>query len=518
MLFTLILQVGKTIYYTDSIINFFNIGIPITILQAISFCMFFYVSLRYLYQFSINNNKNSSINFINILHKGYFKIIIFILIFISFFLVFLAYFPGILSYDSVPEFSLSRGYSRFDPPIYCYYCRLIHRLGIFLSIEPIIIYSFFQMLLLSYTMTRTLYFFKSNIVSGSLIFLCFLYIILNPTIAIFSIIPAKDTLLTCFLQLLVINIMQYLKNPNILKNNFVKQSIIVSQITLCCLVRNNVIFAFIPAFLYILINSYFNIAKLFFIGIVFYFSIQYPVYNHYNVEDGSIAESLSLPLNQFSNIVVNDEDKLTEDEKEAINKFLDYKVIKQRFNPRFADPIKGYLNEYNFISMKKYFLYTYFKLFFKFPIRYIDAFLNLCLPYWYFDASSIDKYSKRTFIETWILDNTEYHFERRSLSQPLLNYYENIANLNYVKKIPVLYFFFSLATPFFLILLSSFILATLKQYKGFVIIFIYMSLLGTYCLAPVSNFRYIFPFVCAYPIFISFIFSSKSLFGKSNLN
>ena len=166
------------------------------------------------------------------------------------------------------------------------------------------------------------------------------------------------------------------------------------------------------------------------------------------------------------------------------------------------------------LSYKKTFLKIYFKLFVKFPIRYIDAFLNLCIPYWYFDASSIDKYSKRNYIETYGY-NYGYYFKRQSLSKSLLNYYENFSNLFYVKKIPVLYFLFSLATPFFLLLISSFILSAKKQYNGFVVIFLYMSLLITYLLGPVSNFRYIFPFVCFYPIFISFIFSSNNFFNES---
>lgn len=516
LIFTCILQVGKTIYYTDTIINFFGSGIIITLLQTISFCTIFFASLRVLCQYINTYNKKNQINFLYKIKNKYFCIVTFTLIFISFFLAFLAYFPGILSYDSVGEFSLTNGYSRFDPPIFCYFCKMIHRLGIYLSIEPIIIYGIFQMFFLSYAMTRTICFLKNSLINGTLLFICFLFILLNPTIAIFSMIPAKDPILACFLQLLAINIMQYLNKPNILKNNLLKQSSMIFQITFCCLVRNNVIFAFIPTLLFILINRYFNLAKLFFIGIVLYFCVQYPVYNYLNVKDGSIAESMSVPLNQFANIVVNDEDKLTIDGKEAIDTFLPYNIIKRQFNPRFGDPIKFYFNSTNFLLHKKYFLTTYFNLFFKFPVRYIDAFLNLCLPYWYFDASSIDKYSKRAFIEDWVWDNTEYHFTRKSFSNTLLNYYQGFANLKHVKNVPVLYFFFSLATPFFLILLASFIIITQKQYKGFIIIFLYASLLGTCFLAPVSNFRYIFPFVCFYPVLIAFIFSSKSFFNNTS--
>ena len=516
LLFTIILQVGKTIYHTNSIINFFNNSILITVCQTFSFCIFFFASLRGLYHNICTNEQKKCLTFLYKIPNKYFNIITFLLIYISFFSAFFAYYPGILSYDSLKEFPLSNLYTRFDPPIYAFFLRNCHKLGIILNIEPIITFEIIQMTFLSYVMTRTICFLKTNLVNNFIIMSCLLFTVLNPSIAIFSIIPTKDAILACFFQLLIINIIQYFKNPMILRNNPFKQSVIISQIVICSLVRNNVIFAIVPTFLYILLNRYFKLSKLFFIGIIIYFFIQYPVYNYLHVKDGHIAESLAVPLNQISNVVVNDTNKLTVEEKEIINTFIPYKIIKKNFNLRYGDPIKDYFNEANFNFNKNLFLGTYFKLFFKFPIRYIDAFLNLCLPYWYFDASSIDKYSKRAFIETWIWNNTEYHFKRKSFSRTLLNYYENFANLKYIKKVPVLYFFFSLATPFFLILLSCFILASQKQYKGLVIIFLYMSLLGTYFLAPVSNFRYIFPFVCAYPIFVSFIFSSNKIFRSNN--
>ena len=509
--FTIILQVGKSIYYTDTIIKFFNSGIFITITQSISFCMFFFASLRVLYNHVYINSGEKQLKLINKTPNKYFNVITFTLIFTSFFLAFLSYFPGILSYDSLREITLENYYSRLDPPIYCYYITSIVRLGFFLQIEPIIIYGILQMLFLSYVMTRTTYFLKTNLVNGNLILICFLMIILTPTIAIFSIIPAKEPFLACFLQLLIINIMQNLKKPSILRNNILKQCIIIFQITLCCLLRNNVIFAIIPTFFYIFLNRYYKLATLFFISICLYFFVQYPIYDYFNIKDGSISESMSVPLNQWANIVVNDEYKLTPKEKDAIDTFIPYSKIKQDFNPRFSDPIKSNFKENNFLLNKKLFFITYFKLFFKFPVRYIDAFLNLCLPYWYFDASSIDKYSNRMYIETQIWNNTEYHFERKSYIPVLLKIYESFANLDYVKKVPVLYFIFSLSTPFFLILISSFILIVTKRFDLLIINFLYLTLLTTYFLGPVSNFRYIFPFVCAYPIFILFIFGSKNI-------
>ena len=143
--FTIILQVGKSIYYTDTIIKFFNSGIFITITQSISFA-----SLRVLYNHVYINSGEKQLKLINKTPNKYFNVITFTLIFTSFFLAFLSYFPGILSYDSLREITLENYYSRLDPPIYCYYITSIVRLGFFLQIEPIIIYGILQMLFLSY--------------------------------------------------------------------------------------------------------------------------------------------------------------------------------------------------------------------------------------------------------------------------------------------------------------------------------------------------------------------------------
>lgn len=66
----------------------------------------------------------------------------------------------------------------------------------------------------------------------------------------------------------------------------------------------------------------------------------------FDIRKGSIAEALSLPLQQTARYVYYHQDEVTPEEEDVLSAILDYDNIARNYNPRFSDPVKGTL-KYN---------------------------------------------------------------------------------------------------------------------------------------------------------------------------
>lgn len=61
---------------------------------------------------------------------------------------------------------------------------------------------------------------------------------------------------------------------------------------------------------------------------------------HFDIRKGSIAEALSLPLQQTARYVYYHQDEVTESEEEVLRSILDYENLAENYNPRVSDPVK----------------------------------------------------------------------------------------------------------------------------------------------------------------------------------
>ncbi len=139
----------------------------------------------------------------------------------------------------------------------------------------------------------------------------------------------------------------------------------------------------------------------------------------------------------------------------------------------------------------------------KHPGEYIDAFMNLHLPYWYPDADPVDPYSERIYIETQIFENEQYMIQRNSLWPGALHFYESIADYSLLRKIPIINKCFSISAPIWGLLGCVFVAIYNRKKEAIIILCLYVFLVCTFFLGPVSNLRYIYPVILGYPLFIS---------------
>lgn len=503
LFFAMIFTIGSEVYKSNKVDRFID-DIPyvfrtIGITAGLSVMVYFLIEKVLLVW--INHRRKVQLE--DVSKKPF--LLIWFLIFISWLPAFFAYYPGILTYDSNRQTRYVLGLeenSRYHPPLHTLIWKACINIENVTKIPALTIYGISQMVLLSMAMSYMLFVMRKygNDRLGRI--LSFVYIAFNPAIAIMSLVMTKDILFTAVLTILVMRIFIMQEDPQRFFSGTGNLAGLFFLCVLSCLLRNNMIYALMPAFLLIaVINNKYR--KKLFLVIVFscscYCLIYGPVYNAIGIHDGKPAEILGVPLQQVAGVAISHDEGLSSEEKKAINNFLPYDLLQVLYNPRFVDPVKLRFDSSYYIQHKIDFVTLWWTLFEKYPVEYINAFLALNIPYWYLGAFPIDPFSKRQFIETDNYELEYYPVERVTKAPALLEFYETFAKL----KLPVpVEFLFSLAIPIWLILLCMTLLIRLHRCKYASCLFLHFFLWLTYMAGPVSNFRYIFPIFVAYPFFM----------------
>lgn len=523
------LMLGKTLYQDNSLYSFFfpikNLKVQLTciigftvLLGAMLSILFAYLEISEHKDYLIHTNSWKLYQLPSVCWMGIF--------FLSWLPCYLSYYPGIYSYDMDDLTNQALGitpFTRFHPPLHTLFWKACLFLQSILPIEPIIVYSICQMFLFAAVFARVIHFlikkrFHNGIILGNILFFA-----LNPTIAIFSFIPTKDACFAAAFLLLTIELCELVTHPLTYKIPARCSLRLVLSILLCCLFRNNAIYAlllFAPVVTFFLYRNRRKIAVLFVFSFLCFFFIDGVLYGAFGIEKGDNREILSVPIQQIANVVTMDEESLTNEEKAQIDQYLPYDAIKESYNPRFADPVKQSFQTDTFNEDKAAFFRLWFHLFTRYPGNYLNAFLSLNLPYWYLDAYAIDEYAKREYIETFIYDydSIGYTFERDSKLPWLYERYEKLASYQRLGRKPIIANIFSLSMPFWLTLTCCFILFLKNRRKLCLILLPSLLLWLTFIAGPVSNFRYIFPIHMQYTLFISIALQPSCLTRTERLN
>lgn len=510
LLFSIILSlslvIGKTIYNTNDILNLFSNLKPL--LMFLGFIKFFEECFYILFQKLTIKEKTLW----KIYKNKHFFVILWIFIFLSWLPAFFAYFPGILSYDSIIQTNQALGineYTTIHPPIHTFIWQIFINIGKLLHIEGLIPYTIIQMLFLSFVFTKLIYFLIKHNANNWIILSSIIFLSINPSIAIFSLEMTKDVYFSGFFILFILQTIKLLENTDIFLNKTKNWTIFIIITLFTCLFRNNAFYVYL-FFSIILYKKEKNIKifTLLTIPIVLYLFINNILYPCLKIKKDNISEFFSLPIQQIGYVINKYDNSLDEEIINKINKFVKYEKIAKNFNPRFADPIKEmfYNNSY-FSNNINDFISLWFELSKKYPAEYISEFLTLNIPYWYIDANTIDEYSKRIYIET---DNypTNYNITRPNTFPKLYNFYSKISSFELFKNKPIISNLFSITTPFWIIMTTLFTLLFKKNYKRIIILIPLILLMLTYFVGPVSNFRYIFPIFVLYPLLLYLMFEN----------
>lgn len=415
---------------------------------------------------------------------------------------YLSYYPGILSYDSNVQTLMARRiwpWTTHHPPIHTFLWKVCLSAGYKIGIEPIVIYSLLQMLVLSGCLAFVIKYLINRGCNNFIVVFAFCFFAFNPVIAILSFAMTKDIYFAAALMLMSINLLELVRDPNTFLKKPVYCLSFVLFTVISCLLRNNFIYAYILLFPILFIMLRKASKKVFMIilaPIVLTMLCTRLVYPFANIEKGDTKESLSVPMQQIA--LVAETEALSEEVLEEIERYIPDTSV---FNPRFADPIKFVFSEEEFNQNSSDFFRLWFKLFIKYPTRYIDAFLSLNIPLWYTETDWIDPFSERMYIETYIYDGS-YTFERNSILPGLYEFYEKIADGRSFENLPGISCLLSINMPVWILLFTILYLLTQKENKKICVPIMYLFLWLTYMAGPVSCLRYIFPVMLPYPIFL----------------
>ncbi len=435
-----------------------------------------------------------------------------ILIFALDLVVLLAYFPGIFSYDMIVQTDEALGFlpmDRFQPPFHTFLWKLCLGWGGLFgsSLEQTIekgitIYGVLQGMLYAYVLSGLCMMVIQMHLKKWIKIILLLFLICNPVVLIFAIIPAKDAMFACFFA-------QMTKHLLMLGHNEAGEQKLhvmiwlAAEIVLCCLLRNNAVYVMILLILFTVVRYGFKKKErlvAFAVAVLLFLCINGPVYTAMGIGKGDLREALSLPLQQITHVYVSENQNIPEDLVKGINRFLPVDRLNSVFNPRFADYVKELADEDAIKNHFGDFLKLYGSLLVRYPDNYLNEMLALHVSGWYPFAHGIDAFSNRQYIETFISDYPKAQPVRASKIPGVYAMLEKVSDYSAFEHVPVVRVLFSTQIPIWGILLGVFFLRVTGRSEKIVAFVPAILLWMTYLAGPVTCMRYVFPLAMIQPL------------------
>ena len=469
-------------------------SVTINLMFILFLIPFLYVCSIYLIDF-IEKIKASKKN--AIINKK-FPIIAFIIIFLGKIPYLLAFFPGVMTIDSLNTINLYENGVLYNnhPVIFTYFFGFIYDLGksIFNSgTAGICTFIIFQIIIIALILTILLNYLNKKGVNKIIIYLLLAYFALSPDFGYMSVTLWKDVLFGIAFIPLILLLTKFANDDTTQKRISLKYLIIFAIISLMIIFfRNNGIYVFIltTIALFILFKKNKWILSCTCISLIaVYYIITGPVYNVLNVTPGRTVESYSVLLQQIGRVYLK-EGNIDAESDVYFRKLIDTDSLEEKYVTWIADPMKGLTNNDKLSETQSEFFKHWFKTLLKNPIIYIESFLSSSLGYWYPDVVYISvRESSQDVAENY--DVTKHGIYQKSL---LPTPFVNAIRFSTNKIIPISMIIWSLGFSF-IILITSFILSLyFKINKQLLIIYIpLVSLwLTNIIAAPVyCEYRYI---------------------------
>lgn len=247
-------------------------------------------------------------------------------------------------------------------------------------------------------------------------------------------------------------------------------------------------------------------ALLFCGAIVLYLSYTHILFPALDITPGSRREMLSVPFQQTARYVRDYADEVTEEERDAIDRVLDYDTIGEVYDPNISDPVKKTFHEDADSEDLKAYFKVWFQMFLKHPVCYIKATLNNYYGYFYMGNDDTDRrtryyesFSTKCMEER--IDNKGFDFHHVDAFKGARKFLEMVSEL--VLHSPMLTIIQASAFYTWLILLGTGYLLMLKRYRYIVILLPAFSILLVSFVSPVNGtiyFRYMLALMFVTPV------------------
>lgn len=513
LVLTFFLMLGKyKIYLDDS--NGLMLAIKLIITPIGSYILFQHI---FGYVFDILDNKKIK-NITPISYKLSF-IIAFLVICLSWLVVLIIKYPGIIYPDTLNQIIQSFGdrlFNNKNPLFHTLLIKTFYNISLFftnnINVATFIV-SLAQLVFCSciyayvckyiYKRTNNIYFYIATL-------LFYGFISYN---VFYNISISKDAMYAVFTALFVCMIDKLCNEPS-------NKSIILFVITgiLYSLLRNNGFYSLtVVAFVIIVLCIKFNFKKLtitILITLLLTGVIRGPIYNailtNLNKDykgDFYVPSAVAfhdsfitvVPFQQIANVVVH-ERELNEKEEWLIEEYIPLDEVKEAYNPILVDELYEHIKDTCKPTRLNIPKIEYFKLwvelFLKYPLDYLEAYVNMNKYYFY-----PNKYIENMYY-TSIYPN-EYGIKYIDNNETLINKIET--SYSNQKKIPLVSSLFSPGTVVFILLIGLYYCLLKKNKTTFVSMFhLLVNFLILMAFVPLNDeFRYIYPVVACLPLIIT---------------
>lgn len=531
-LFSVFMVIGYTFYKEDSYYLLFgdqDLGQTIkTILQLIGYYNLFYISIHYLYKW-LDNRAVWKVNetpckLVSFLYGNRTFLKIFLVFLILWMPYVIACFPGYVQGDTPDQlrqvFGMEDSTSSYlnllsedvtlnnhHPVLHTLLLGGCFKIGHSMGNDNlgIFLYTMMQYVLVCVALASGIAYMgkiKLPYWIRNTIFAFYLFV---PVYVNFSVLSTKDVIYSVFCMWYMLFMAELLLD----REMFYKDKKKVLYFFIVCLLgvfmRHNGIYVILFSLPFILLlgKKHFKFVTGTVVGVLaVYLIVGHVIYPMCDITAGSRREALSVPLQQTGRYIYEYEDDLTEEERAVIERVIDIEQCKSSYSPRLADPVKSTFNEdVTGKELRDYFV-VWFKMFFKHPGCYVEAFLNNTYGYFYYGDGPAWKYTETESENVQGLINPAgfdiHHIEALHSLSTLVEEYEKIYN-----QFPVVSLFNSAAFyTWVLVILFMLLWRKQRMNKVFLLVPAIVSLLVCFAgpLNGIDDFRYMFPIAFMLPV------------------
>lgn len=437
-------------------------------------------------------------------------------------------YPGAMSYDNWRQLSYYFGYCDYttaQPIFHTWLFGIFIRFGLWTGSANMGLFLFivFQSLIMSCVLAWSLLLMKNWKTPVWLRALVMGIYCIAPYYAGYASFPIKDFLYTAFFLLFLLYLMDWIGDSAGFWNRTGRSAGWVLTVCLFILCRKNGIYVYIPVAVCMAVKELVRLLKnkknklisdrkiikalvCLILPLLLVKGTEGIITNHYNVQKDSPKEMLSLPFQQTARYVRDYGDEVTEEEKEAIARVLDYDKIPKVYLELTADPVKTTFHVDTNEELLAYFK-VWFQQFLKHPLCYIEATWN---QNYYVFAPDIDNivYNKDCNVgeeimwDIGILDQINFEVPgfMQGICAIMVSYYSLLSRLPVIGLLNNVAFYMILLFVMFIFMLKD-------QCRKELLIMLPLCLSFLIILAApqIQNQpRYAFPIIYAMPTVVAF--------------
>ncbi len=483
------------------------------ILNVLGYAILAWSIISTIYSFLDKNNlteKTIKIGKITILENNKVSFIInVILIFIAWLPYFLRYYPGLLTADSCAQMAqaignaeLSNHHPIFNTALIALFVNIGR--GIFGNINSgVAVYILFQMTIMAIMLSTVVQYLSKRGTPTIVRLITLLYYMFYPINALFSVTMWKDVMFAGIVPIFLILCNDLVFNTD---KFFEKKKNIATYIIITIFIffmRNNGMYLviFTMPFIAIVLGKYWKkVIPMFLSILILYFGIKTVIFSALDVKQGSVAEMLSISLQQIARVQKYYGEDMDDELKEEINSFFNCKNIGEKYNPVLSDPVKAELNVNYFNENKVEFIKLWLKLLKDHFKDYVESFISNSYGYYYPEASH------------WVANRTMEENNMGIVQSPIIEgkIVSKVDSLIERREIPLISMCFSIGTAFWLTVICLGYKLAKKEYK-FILIYLPIFVLWlTIVASPVfCEYRYAYPIFTSLPLYVGLNFWKK---------